>query len=573
MELREYFTPLLKWWWLIVAATAVAGGASLLAARQQPDLYRSSTTLMVGNAIENPNPTNNDLFLTQQLAAFYVSLAERSSVRNDARQVLELDRLPGDIVVRQLNNTNIIEIIVTDTDPIRAQAVATELARQLIRRGPSGQEQEQAFVSDLLANYETAITETREQIATKQEELGELVSAREIARVQNEIGELQSSLRTLETNYTSLRASTQRGATNTIRVIEPAYEGYQVQPNSFITIVVAGGIGFVLAASAAYVLEYLDDTVRTPEQIDRITNLPTLAGIAQMKGNNKTPITLRQPRDPVSEAFRVLRTNIQFANIDHPHRTLLITSSVPMEGKSVTVSNLSVVLAQAGHKVLVIDADLRRPSQHEIFDTPNRRGLTDLLLAFDPVDNETEIAALLTELTQKTSVDDLVLLPSGPPPPNPSELLGSEKMNLLIETLLDHFDYLLFDSPPILSVTDAAVLGTIVDGTLLVVRSGKSRKNLLERSAEQLEDVHANVLGCILNGLPPRSEGFSAHYYYQDPYHNETADSSGKPDGKLTPLRKWRDRLLRRKPSDPVGQQQYDDSLDSLGKQHGGERV
>jgi non-specific protein-tyrosine kinase len=327
-----------------------------------------------------------------------------------------------------------------------------------------------------------------------------------------------------------------------------------------ITILTAAGIGFVLSASAAYLLEYLDDRIRTPEQIRRIADLPTLAGIAQIKGEDTRLVTMRRPRDPVSEAFRVLRTNIQFTNVDHPYRSLLMTSAMPLEGKSATISNLGVVLAQAGHNVLLIDADLRRPSQHEIFDAPNRRGLTDLLLAFEPSQPEGERSALLAELTHATQVDNLTLLPSGPPPPNPSELLGSDKMALLIEALSEQFDYLLFDSPPVLSVTDAAVLGTIVEGTVLVVRAGKSRKGMVERGVEQLRDVHANLIGSVLNGLPPNSEGFSAYYYYRDPYYNEVSDSdegASGPSGEQKKTPKWRERFSgqERGEPDPIGQQ------------------
>lgn len=561
MELKEYFSPLLKWWWLIVLATAVAGTTSYFATRQQPQYYRSTATLVVGSAIENPNPTSGDIYLTQQLASFYVDMANRSTVREDTMEALGLNWLP-EIYVRNVDN--LIDIIVTDTNPQRAQAVASELTEQLILRSPTAQQRDverRQFINRQLDSYEATITDTQIEIAEKQEELTTLTSAREIADLQEEIANLEGSLDSLETNYTRLLASTQEGATNSISVIEPAtLPTSPIDNNRIITILTAAGIGFVLSASAAYLLEYLDDRIRTPEQIRRIADLPTLAGIAQIKGEDTSLVTVRRPRAPVSEAFRVLRTNIQFTNVDHPYRSLLITSAMPLEGKSATISNLGVVLAQAGHNVLLIDADLRRPSQHVIFDVPNRRGLTDLLVAFEPYQSEAERSARLAELAHATQVENLTVLPSGPPPPNPSELLGSDKMAHLIEALLEQFDYILFDSPPVLSVTDAAVLGTIVDGTVLVVRAGKSRKGLLERSVEQLGDVHANLIGTVLNGLPPNSEGFSAYYYYRDPYYNEMVDADEDSSGssgeqKKTP--KWRERFSSQERSepDPIGQQ------------------
>lgn len=162
LELREYVAPLRKWWWLIVVSTLVAGGSSYLATRQQTLAYRSTTTLMIGSAIDDPNPSSADFSMTRQLAATYVDIAERTSVRNAAAEALGLSQLTQGILVRQLNDTNLIDIIVTDTDPNRAQAVAEELARQLVLRSPTGQDDEdQAFANELLKSYSTQITETK----------------------------------------------------------------------------------------------------------------------------------------------------------------------------------------------------------------------------------------------------------------------------------------------------------------------------------------------------------------------------------------------------------------------------
>ncbi|MCA9960280.1 MAG: polysaccharide biosynthesis tyrosine autokinase [Anaerolineales bacterium] len=540
MEIREYFTPLLKWWWLIVSATLVAGISSFWATQQQPDVYRSTTALMIGNAIENPNPSNNDLYITQQLAAGYVNLANRASVRNDALEALGLDRLPKDIVVRQLTGTNIIEIIVTDTDQARAQAVAAELARQLVLRSPTSQAEENTFVNELLSNYETAIVETRDQLAAKQEELGNLTSARDIARAQTEIAEMESSLRTLETNYTTLLASTEQGATNTVQIIENANFPYNpVNPNPLITIIIASGIGFVLSASAAYIMEYLDDTIKTENVVMKLTELPTLAGIADIKSDeNHRLVTISHPRAPVSEAFRILRTGIQYTSVDNPNRSLLITSSIPGEGKSTTSANLAVVLAQAGFNVLLIDSDLRLPSQHEMFDLPNKRGLTNLLLDFDATKREEEIRLLINDSVQSTRVEGLQLLTSGLIPPNPSELLGSKKMKMLLDALLKQYDYVIFDSPPVLSVTDAVILSTQVDAALLVIRANKSRKGQLKQSVKQLGEVRTNLIGCVLNSLSPKSQGYSAYYYYKEPYQADGKDVHSNGTGETGKLRR-----------------------------------
>jgi len=527
LELREYIAPLRKWWWLIVVSTLVAGGSSYLATRQQTLAYRSTTTLMIGSAIDDPNPSSADFSMTRQLAATYVDIAERTSVRNAAAEALGLSQLTQGILVRQLNDTNLIDIIVTDTDPIRAQAVADELARQLVLRSPTGQDDEdQAFANELLKSYAAQITETQNQIAIKQEDLGAAVGAREIAEIQAEIGQMESALRTLSTDYANLRSSTQQGATNTLRVIEPAtLPRNPVQPNNTITIVTAAGIGLVLSASAAYVLEYLDDTIRTPETLTRLTKLPTLASIAEVKlPENEKLITVSQPRSPTSEAFRVLRTAIQFSAVDEANRVLLVTSATPGEGKSTVSSNLAVVLAQAGQRVLLVDTDLRRPGLHSMFSVPNKRGLTNLLLEYQGEEDDEAVSRLVENTIQETQIDGLEVLTCGPVPPNPSELLGSNKMRQLLNVLTARYDFTILDSPPTLSVTDAVVLGAQAHGTLLVARSGRSRKELTRQAVDRFRKVNAPMIGCVLNALDPK-EGMYGLYYYEDSYYSEGGDA------------------------------------------------
>ncbi|MHA2265384.1 MAG: YveK family protein, partial [Candidatus Thorarchaeota archaeon] len=197
IDIREYLEPLRKWWWLIVLSTVVAGTSSYLATRQTVPVYSSAATLMIGNPIENPNPSSNEFFLTEQLAKAYVDIAKRASVRNATMEALGLTWLP-DLFVRHIKNTNFIEIIVTDADPERARAVTAEVSRQLILRSPVAQEEDrerQEFVSEQLDGYEAAIKEARAQIDAKRNEIGELVSAREVADLQAEIVTLQSSLR------------------------------------------------------------------------------------------------------------------------------------------------------------------------------------------------------------------------------------------------------------------------------------------------------------------------------------------------------------------------------------------
>jgi non-specific protein-tyrosine kinase len=533
LELREYLIPLRKWWWLIVISTVIAGASSYLATRQQVAVYQTTTTLMIGNAIEDPNPSSSQFQTIRQLAVTYVDMANRSSVRNAATDALGLDYLPGDIYVRQSYDTNLVDITVTDTDPYRAQAVANELGRQLILRSPTGREDsDQAFVDELLQDYATQITETKKQIEQKQEELGQAVGAREIATIQDEIDQMKNTLGSLSSDYANLRNSTQQGATNTIQVIEEAaLPRYPVEANNTMTILIAAGFGFVLSASAAYILEYLDNTVRTPEVLARLTKLPTLVSIAVIKSSDDDNlITISQPRSPISEAFRVLRTAIQFSSIDESNQVLLITSATPSKGKSTVSSNLSVVLAQAGHNVLLVDTDLRRPSQHMIFGVPNKRGLTSMLLEYRGDEDDEATSLLVDKMVQETRVDGLQVLPCGPLPPNPSELLGSNKMQQLLAVLKARYDYIILDSPPALSVTDAAVLGAQANGSIIVARAGKSQKQRVRQAAERMREVNARLIGTVLNAIESKGSIYEMYYYENsyDSYDKNLATETGQ---------------------------------------------
>lgn len=211
-------------------------------------------------------------------------------------------------------------------------------------------------------------------------------------------------------------------------------------------------------------------------------------------------VTLSQPQSPAAEAFRQLRTSVQFYSVDKPLQTVMVTSTTPDEGKSSVVANLAVTLAQAGRKVVLVDCDLRRPTLHTLFEVDNAAGLTTTLL--DPAGTPALVA---------TGVENLQLLPSGPVPPNPSELLASPKMTALLERLRADAEYVLFDAPPVVAVTDAAVLAPAVDGVLLVLKSGKSKRDMAQRAKEQLEKVNAHILGVVLTNAP--TDGGGAGYY------------------------------------------------------------
>jgi capsular exopolysaccharide synthesis family protein len=209
--------------------------------------------------------------------------------------------------------------------------------------------------------------------------------------------------------------------------------------------------------------------------------------------DERSLITLTDPRSPAAEAYRALRTNLTFAALDKPIETLVVTSAAPGEGKSTTLANLAVTMAQGERRTILVDADLRQPKLHELFGVSNSRGLTTMFVEPD---------ALRDPPLAQTQVGNLLLLPSGPLPPNPADLLGSSRMEEVIAALRDRADVILFDAPPVVVVTDAAVLGTKVDGVLLVVSAGRTRRDHAQQARELLERVHVRVVGAVLTNAP-----------------------------------------------------------------------
>lgn len=224
-------------------------------------------------------------------------------------------------------------------------------------------------------------------------------------------------------------------------------------------------------------------------------------------GQNISPITYTDPKSPAAEAYRTLRTNLGFASLDNPCRVIMVTSPGPNDGKSTIASNLAVVLAQAGHMTLLVDCDLRKPMQHKIFTLENVQGVTNCILQHLEV----------RQVAKNGAVENLHVLTSGPIPPNPAEILASERAKEFLQELGQYYDYIVIDSPPVLAVTDASLMAQVVDGVILVVSSHETRREAAQEAKEQLAKANARILGVVLNKVKVESPDY--HYYYYYRYH------------------------------------------------------
>jgi capsular exopolysaccharide synthesis family protein len=383
-----------------------------------------------------------------------------------------------------------------------------------------------AFVQGQLDSLQAEIDRTQEQILTQQEELKNLTGAVQIADAQAEINALQTKLTILQTNYATLLASTDRGSVNTLSVIEPASLPVEpIGPNKPAIILLVSAIGFVMAAGAAHLLEGLDKTLKTPEDVQRVLDLPVIGYIGEMeRGRNEQTYVAERPRSPISEAFRALRTNIEFAAVDRPIRTILVTSGDTNEGKTTVAANLALIMAQADKRVALVDSDLRRPSLHRVLNVSVNPGLSEAFRGLNILDT------IRPWKDRRVSV-----VTAGRMPPNPAELLGSRKMDGLLANLKEIAEIVIIDGPPMV-VTDATVLASKVDAVLLVVRPGQTREDLARAFVEQLERAGARPIGVALNRLPRRRSGLYGVYGHYSPYyanHPYYQEQEIKPGGRV----------------------------------------
>ena len=353
----------------------------------------------------------------------------------------------------------------------------------------------------------------------------------------NQLNQLQSTLAlyqeiysNLLNSYESIRLARLQNTPNVVQVELAAPNYRPIRPQPLNNIGLGGAVGLMIAAGIVFLIEYLDDTIKTPDDISRLFNLPVIGYIAEMSQdlNDKGSVYVNEePRSPVTEAFRSLRTNIEFAGVDQPLRTIMVASANPSEGKTTVAVNLAMVFAQSGKDVVIVDADLRRPKVHRFLGISNRAGLSDVFL------NSRTVQAI--ERPWKET--KLSVITSGSLPPNPSELLASDKMLRFIESLKQEKEISIIDSPPFV-VSDASVLASRVDGVVLVVQPGKTHVDSIRASVEQLSRVEAKILGVVFNRIP-RNRGYfyggyqhySQYYVYKgyNGYYGDYHEDGSKP--------------------------------------------
>jgi len=327
-------------------------------------------------------------------------------------------------------------------------------------------------------------------------------TAMELEKLESNVENYRETYMTLYKKLT-MQTVTDDVPTESVEIIESAQTPNRaVKPNVFLNLAVGISSGLALGLALAFVLEFMDDSIAVIEDIEEHVGVPVLATVP--RGIKMLYDT--SPKSLSAEVYRTLRTNLRFSSVDKPIRSMLVTSGGAGEGKSTTVANLGIAMAQGGQKTIIIDTDLRRPVIHRYFNIDRGVGITGVLA--DEVS--------LDEAIQKDIVPGLSILPSGSLPPNPAELLGSKRLRMLLEELLGIFDLVLFDSPPILGFSDSPMLANAVDGVLMVIEYGRYPRQMVARAKATLDNVRANVVGAVLNNIRVERESY---YYYSYPYY------------------------------------------------------
>jgi polysaccharide biosynthesis transport protein len=511
VDLRRQFAIVLPWLPLLLATALLAGAAAFVVSNMSQKVYEARATLIVGQSLSAANPDYSQLLVSQRLSATYARVATTRPILESVVKQLGLaateDDLASSVRADAPDDSTFLTISAQDVDPARAAAIANALAEQLLAASPAIQ----GRATDVQRFIDTDLKATQAQIEMTQAEVEDLVGLSERTPAQDaRLEALGARLATLRSTYTTLLSFSSGNASNLLSVIEPAVAPTSpVSPRPLLNTLLAAILGLFIGAAIIIVVLRLDDSIKTSDDVQAVAGLSTLATIGRMKGDTgRSEIyrlsALLYPRSVSAEAYRTLRTNIEFAAVDAPLRTILVASAAAGEGKTVTASNLAVVFAQAGRRVLLVDADLRKPGIHRVFDLPNSHGLTTLV-------NSDQVS--LEAISYPSEQDNLRILTSGPLPPNPAEVLGSQRMRAIIDRLKDRADLVIFDSPPLHAVTDAAVLSSFLDGTILVIDAGRSHRGMVRQAREGLEKAGAAVFGAVLNRVSGRAHSESGDHY------------------------------------------------------------
>lgn len=517
MELRDYLNVISARRWVIIQAVLVVTLLAVVMGLVQPKQYageakvliseRGTGSVVFGDSVSEFSNAERGLQTQVQLMQL------RPLAENTVRK-LGLEESPDSLLRRvsviAMGQTNVVTIRVTAGSAPLAADIANTMAEEYV-----------AWSRDIKReSVKVAADEVERRLGQAESDILEL--GRKISS-QGKTDELSAELQLLTGTYATLAEKleqlriSEQLETGTGRVVSPAtVDTDPIAPQPIRNGVVGLAIGFLVGLGMAFLHEYLDNTIKSNDEAERVFGVPVLGTIPTTKfekGAKRRLAIVESPGSSEAEAYRVLRNSLDFVNFEHKLRTLVVSSAAPAEGKSTVAANLASSLAQAGKKVVLVSCDFRKPTTEQFFDVNSVIGLSDVLLGTHS----------LKSALQRPMDEQLLILTSGKMPPNPSELLGSEKMKTLVHELEEWADLVIIDTPPLLAVADPAAVARWADGVVLVLRAGVSTRDASDKARELLENVGAHLVGVVAWGLDQGKSGGYGYYagthYYYSSYH------------------------------------------------------
>ena len=558
MTVERFWAILVKRWILIVACFVVVGSGAYIASKFMVPQYASTAIVQVDIRSGSNQADYTSLLASDQLVQTEAELAVGDPVLREVASHyagVTVAELEGEASSTPKLNTQLFDITVIDSNTTRAANIANDIARTLISQQVQQTQQESSLsqqqMQQDLANTQSQINDTTGKIAGLQNKSG---SQGQLVVLQAQLSGLQQHYTQLQTVLAQLELSNAQSG-NVLRIAQIAQPALKpVKPNVLFNTGAGLLTGLLLGILLAVLFEQLNTRVRNPEELRELLDWTVLGTIwrSRIATARKQELINPQSHDANVEAYRILRTNVGFSGIDSPLRTLMVTSAMPGDGKSTIAANLAIYMAKAGKNTLLVDADLRRPTQHQLFGLgADKKGFSNAVLMFSmPTTGQPNSAqfagpipplrtqgfvgtsgAGLEQFIHSVGIPNLRVMPSGPLPPNPSELLDSRAMQRLREALsVSGAEVIIFDAPPIRGISDANILASKVDGTMVVVDVTRANKHHLKQVKMLLMQAGAHVLGCVVNKQRrSRSDSSYSYYYY---YRHEEGTSENNNEYK-----------------------------------------
>lgn len=556
MTLEQYWAILVKRWQIILICFLFVGLGTFIGSKLMKPLYQSSALVQVVIRSGSNNQADyNNLQASDQLVQTEADLATDDSVLREVASHypdLTVNQLAGEVTSTIKTNTQLFEIDVLDPNPTQAASLANDVVATLIKQQSQVIQQDNAQAQQQIQQN---IDQTSQQIHDTSTEISALQ-----AKVgnQGQIVPLQAQLSGLQQRYSQWQTAlaqlelTQAESGNPLRVVQPAQPATSpVKPNILLQTGVGLLVGLLLGMLLVLLFERLDTRVRAPEEIAKLLAWPVLATIWRANFSKPEDVINPAGQSVNTEPFRMLRTNIGFSNLDKRLHSMIVTSAQKGDGKSVIAANLAIFMASAGKSTLLIDADLRHPTQHTFFKLRPYKtsGLSNAVLAFNmpavpstpahhqfvmnastpqPQGGPTTTNHSLEPFVHAVGIPNLWVMPSGPLPPNPTEFLESKVMQRFLTVIANcGFEVVIFDTPSLLGLSDASILASKVDGALIVIDTTRATKEKLRQVKAALSQTGVYVLGCVANKLQYKGSENAYYYYTEDQDSGEKSTKNG----------------------------------------------